>query len=345
MEEVSTSTDLPPVTIANYNTHITINNRYSGFRPIDRIAASPKKHSLSSKVFKMKDSPGVTVHKQEETKKDQSSRGQPELTQDSDLDDSYSQASVDTSRSVPSKTISENNTPNRASALPSSNTGDSGFKAEIKPRLSLVDSPSDSLDNGLSPSVHKKNKRSGFSGLVGSRKKADFLYKRESTKLNDLTESNFKDLILLQDIPKDTFIQQTTKAASGSANSIWIVRFSPDEKFLATGGADGLLRIFSLSAEIRMPKDMSGKIEPEFLLLNPTPLVFSKHTSDIVDLDWNRDSKRVLTASIDNKAILWDITNPTPLQIFDHSDIVPCTRFHPMVIETFVFRVPYSQLG
>jgi len=44
----------------------------------------------------------------------------------------------------------------------------------------------------------------------------------------------------------------------------------------------------------------------------------------------------LLTASIDKKVILWSLKKQTFLKVFDHSDIVSCVSFHPLVDEFFV---------
>jgi WD40 repeat protein len=42
-----------------------------------------------------------------------------------------------------------------------------------------------------------------------------------------------------------------------------------------------------------------------------------------------------LTASIDNKVVLWNILNEDQVKVFDHNDIVSCVAFHPLVDEFF----------
>lgn len=187
----------------------------------------------------------------------------------------------------------------------------------------------DREDNNTSISTDKKKR-------TPSKKYSSFKFKNCATKLNNLHQSNFNNLITLQEIGSDLVMGDSPLLNQGTSNSSWVTKFSPDEKFLAIAGVDCILRVFMLKCEVNIDPDNSNELEPEIRLIAPKPLLFSKHTSDIVDLDWSKDSKRIITASIDNKAVLWDINYSTPLQVFDHSDLVACACFHPLVIHKFM---------
>lgn len=178
------------------------------------------------------------------------------------------------------------------------------------------------MDNG-SPNLDKKRR--------SKRKKGDLRYKSEVTKLHNLLEPNFSNLTNLQELSGQQLMADDTKPTAESASSSWVAKFSPDENFLAMAGADCIMRVFMLSCEVKLEQGKSGGLEPEIQLINPTPLLFAKHTSDIIDVDWSKDSSRLLTASIDHKAVLWSLKSKYPLQVFEHSDIVACACFHPLV--------------
>ena len=42
----------------------------------------------------------------------------------------------------------------------------------------------------------------------------------------------------------------------------------------------------------------------------------------------------MLTAGIDKMVYLWDIEKKAAVKIFEHSDIVPCISFHPLVTKS-----------
>ena len=102
-----------------------------------------------------------------------------------------------------------------------------------------------------------------------------------------------------------------------------VMEFSADYRYLATGGQDGVLRIW----EILHPNDNDNHL----IFLSSEPFKeFQKHTKSIVDISWHTtNTKFVLTASYDKKVILWNIENDMPSQIYTHSDIVTSVWFKP----------------
>lgn len=148
-------------------------------------------------------------------------------------------------------------------------------------------------------------------------------FAKEVPKLNDKHQSDFSDITTLQIIPNEN------KKPTKGANASWVAKFSPDENYLAVGGADGVLKVFVVNntPSYTLEEIVQGNIH----LLLPKYTSYVKHTGDIIDLDWSADSKRIITASLDFKAMLWDLEKPEPLQIFNHCDIVSCVSFHPLV--------------
>lgn len=103
----------------------------------------------------------------------------------------------------------------------------------------------------------------------------------------------------------------------------WVMKFSEDNRFLATGGKDGVLRIW----EVFAPEDDIDHLK----LIKDEPFrEYTQHTKDIVDISWNTLNKNcVLTASHDKSVILWNIEDSKPIQIYTHSDIVTSVSFKP----------------
>ena len=178
-----------------------------------------------------------------------------------------------------------------------------------------------------------ETKRSSWMPSV-FRKKTDHIFPRETTKLHNKSSSNFSNLVTLQSISADVLRIDNKKTSKGN-NPCWVAKFSPDGRFLAVGGADCVLRVFTVNeSESYSSLELArGNIN----LLQPDHRRYSKHAFDIIDLDWSADSKRILTASLDSKAILWDIDQEEPLKVFQHCDIVSCVSFHPLVTNDFEF--------
>lgn len=73
----------------------------------------------------------------------------------------------------------------------------------------------------------------------------------------------------------------------------WVnaVRFSPDGKYFASAGDDGLLKVW---------ESISGA----------NVFTFKGHTAAINQLAWHRDGKRIFTTSSDHTIKVWDINKP-----------------------------------
>ncbi|XP_037047161.1 prolactin regulatory element-binding protein [Bradysia coprophila] len=69
-----------------------------------------------------------------------------------------------------------------------------------------------------------------------------------------------------------------------------VVRISPNGKLMATGGTDGVVRVWKFP---RMTKLME----------------FKKHTKEVDDLDFSPDSKKLVSIAKDGLGVLWDIEN------------------------------------
>lgn len=67
-----------------------------------------------------------------------------------------------------------------------------------------------------------------------------------------------------------------------------VVRISPNGKLMATGGTDGVIRVWKFP---RMTKLME----------------FKKHTKEVDDLDFSPDSKKLVSIAKDGLGVIWDV--------------------------------------
>lgn len=72
---------------------------------------------------------------------------------------------------------------------------------------------------------------------------------------------------------------------------------------------------------------------------------YREHEYDILDIAWScnpdKPSFQLLTCSLDNKVILWDLSKDTHLMIFEHPDVPTKVCFNPDVI-LFPFYLYFS---
>ena len=145
------------------------------------------------------------------------------------------------------------------------------------------------------------------------------------------------------------------------AGPVWRMEFSPDGRYLATAGDDGLLSIYQVApkkqksvelcptaAALKEWEESQGAPPPtdpqgtgpaqgtDIEILSSKPLRrYREHTADIVDLSWSRTGF-LLTASLDKTVRLWHVSKKTSLKTFTHASFVTSVSFHPTKDKYFV---------
>lgn len=101
-------------------------------------------------------------------------------------------------------------------------------------------------------------------------------------KQHDKTNSNFNNLVCLQYISNAEITKIDNAKAKPISQPIWVAKFSPDNKFLATGGSDTVLKVFKLSLVSENEEDYEIGLQ----LLDSNYIALQKHTFDIIDISW-----------------------------------------------------------
>ena len=129
------------------------------------------------------------------------------------------------------------------------------------------------------------------------------------------------------------------------SEQIWIAVLDVTKNYLATGGKSGVVKIWKINnisddenKYINSPlfdiRDFSSKEEEikSFLnLIDETAYkIYFTHTSDITDISWSKKYQNILVSvSLDNKAVLYDINKNSPLEIFTHKSALTSVCFYP----------------
>ena len=157
-------------------------------------------------------------------------------------------------------------------------------------------------------------------------------------------EKEMKDLRLSQRI------------CSAHKGAIYCMEFSKKGDFLASGGQDAVLRIWtvcgsradskrwkeeeedesdSISKDDEGVKKKKKKKEYHHHQNDANDIIsivayreFTGHRADIIDISWS-NGEFVLSASIDQTVMLWHTSRTRCLCLFQHSDIVTSVQFHP----------------
>ncbi|KAL3846908.1 hypothetical protein ACJMK2_017856 [Sinanodonta woodiana] len=153
-------------------------------------------------------------------------------------------------------------------------------------------------------------------------------------------------------------LQQLQEINGEHTGAVWVMKFSPCGRLMATGGQDGILRIWVLKSAFNYFDDMRQKYaevkvspacsqdslnsisetlgvpveEDEESRLGPfvaKPFsTYRGHSADLLDLSWSKNYF-VLSSSMDKTVRLWHISRRECLCAFQHMDFVTAIVFHP----------------
>jgi WD40 repeat protein len=168
----------------------------------------------------------------------------------------------------------------------------------------------------------------------------------------------FNRLFLAQKLScgsNDTLDNSSKASVDSSENkkTIWCARFSLDGRYLATAGADQIIRVWQVisspeerevvnaefgqeaepdncsfrSRRSSMRRGKTAKVHaPVFL---PFPVKeFRGHTAAILDLSWSKNNF-LLSSAMDKTVRLWHMKRSEAISTYKHPDYVTSIAFHP----------------
>ncbi|XP_065107439.1 chromatin assembly factor 1 subunit B [Paramisgurnus dabryanus] len=113
-----------------------------------------------------------------------------------------------------------------------------------------------------------------------------------------------------------------------------VVRFSPAAELLASGGDDAAILLWKLN-DNKEPEQVPTFQEDEDAQLNKESWSVVKtlrgHIEDVYDISWTSDGNFMVSGSVDNTAIMWDINKGQKMCIFnDHKSYVQGVTWDPL---------------
>lgn len=156
-------------------------------------------------------------------------------------------------------------------------------------------------------------------------------------------------------------------ASEDLKNSVWVMKFNCDGKYLATAGKGNTIKIWkvlatpldklqdrnspdeflndSISDKNNIPvpafkpvKMDTDKAHPSLfapVFQNNCYRHYIGHEHDILSLDWSKNDF-ILSSSMDKTVQLWNIKQKQSLRVYQHTDFVTCVKFHPTDDRFFV---------
>ncbi|KAG8276572.1 Chromatin assembly factor 1 subunit B [Homalodisca vitripennis] len=107
------------------------------------------------------------------------------------------------------------------------------------------------------------------------------------------------------------------------------VRFSPSGEFLASGDDDSSIIVWKMktsSDPVEFPSGEEENFKEQWISVK----VLRGHLQDVYDLSWSPDSKNLISGSVDNSAILWEVSSGKNLGILgDHKGFVQGVAWDP----------------
>lgn len=125
------------------------------------------------------------------------------------------------------------------------------------------------------------------------------------------------------------------------SGAVWTMSFSLCGQYLASGGQDGVVRIWTLvePSARGAAVEVGGADAPsrggaasarvmEDLFEHAPYRQLQGHKADVLDLSWSK-TQFLLSSSMDKTVRLWHISMTECLRVFTHSDFVTAVDFHP----------------
>uniref|UniRef100_A0A7N0TW08 Uncharacterized protein n=1 Tax=Kalanchoe fedtschenkoi TaxID=63787 RepID=A0A7N0TW08_KALFE len=143
------------------------------------------------------------------------------------------------------------------------------------------------------------------------------------------------------------YIGQKIKAHSGCIRAM---KISPDGHYLASGGEDGVIRIWLITSSDRNElkpgklKDGTKSLSALVNVIIPDKLFhieehplheFCDHTGSVVDIAWSK-CNHLVSSSKDGTVRLWQIGSDKCLNVYHHGEPVTCAQFNPADDDYFI---------
>lgn len=115
------------------------------------------------------------------------------------------------------------------------------------------------------------------------------------------------------------------------ATTINVARFSPDGLAIATAADHGEIVIWRLDTRLAEPSSLFAMDDEQPKERWQCDATLRGHVQDVLDLVWTADGSRLVSASVDNTVMVWDVHHPsrTPVALRNHNNFVQGVSIDP----------------
>ncbi|XP_066222027.1 chromatin assembly factor 1 subunit B [Saccopteryx leptura] len=135
--------------------------------------------------------------------------------------------------------------------------------------------------------------------------------------------------------PDGEAIVEFLSSLARHTKAVNVVRFSPKGEILASGGDDAVILLWKVN-DSKEPEQIAFQDEDEAEAeLNKEDWIVVKtlrgHLEDVYDICWATDGNLMASASVDNTAIIWDVSKGQKISIFnEHKSYVQGVTWDPL---------------
>ncbi|CAN2387566.1 Chromatin assembly factor 1 [Pristimantis euphronides] len=161
-------------------------------------------------------------------------------------------------------------------------------------------------------------------------------FQHGSSKFHRLASAGVDTAVRLWKVEKNDegkAVVEFLASLSRHTKAVNVVRFSPSGEILASGGDDAVILLWKLG-ESKEQDSTPFNDEEESELNKENWTVYKSlrgHLEDVYDISWTQDSNFMVSASVDNSAITWDVIKGQKMCIFnEHKSYVQGVTWDPV---------------
>ncbi|KAM4044480.1 chromatin assembly factor 1 subunit B isoform 1-T1 [Anomaloglossus baeobatrachus] len=161
-------------------------------------------------------------------------------------------------------------------------------------------------------------------------------FQHGNSKINRLASAGVDTAVRIWKVEKNEkgkAVVEFLASLTRHTKAVNVVRFSPNGEVLASGGDDAVILLWKLS-ESKELESTPFNDDEETELNKENWTVFKSlrgHLEDVYDISWTQDSVFMVSASVDNSAIMWDTVKGQKIGIFnEHKSYVQGVTWDPL---------------